>query len=125
MEFAPSPRYQTGELAHSSVYHRGGSAQSPWEPKRRLAGSRTASSFGFRNLWLPPSLSRLASESVEKLMAVYFLPLKLGLTGEAASVLPGTKVSLSLESPLPVLNIINQAFSIVVSAAFAGCEPHA
>lgn len=97
----------------------------PWEPQLHFAGNQTSSSFAFRNLWLVPSVPHLASESVEKLMTVHFLPPKMGLTGESAAILPRTKVCLSLESPLSVLNIIKQAFIIVVSDAFAGCEPNA
>lgn len=70
-------------------------------------------------------MSLLASESVEKLMTMYFLTPKMGQIGEAPSSLPSTKVSLSLESLLLMQNVINQAFIIIVSDASAGCEPYA
>lgn len=71
------------------------------------------------------SMSCLGSESIKKLASFHFVLLKIGLTGKAASIVPRTKVCLSLESPLSVLNIINEAFLIIVSDAFAGCKPYA
>lgn len=71
------------------------------------------------------SMSCVGSESIKKLMTVLFVLLKIGLTGKAASIIPRTKVCLSLESLLSVLNIINEAFLIIVSDAFAGCKPYA
>lgn len=39
----------------------------------------------------------------------------MGLTGDSASIVPRTKVCLSLASPLWVLNVINQAFITAAS----------
>jgi len=72
--------------------HHAVGAQPPWEPKLPVAGKQTAGPSGFRNLWLAPSVSPSESESMEKLTAVYMLPPKTGPTGEAAFILPRTKV---------------------------------